>query len=251
MCDNTTNCNVDLVNIKEPEDVDLRYNLTNPCGFIQPGDGRCVETFRSTFQDWVADIKVEAAEHGNSDYNDMLWIGHIGWWVDRDNSCHCAGKAVDVSKIQWNGTSCEPCDGHHQGSSRQIRRYLGVDASFRKYFKWVLDGWYNAAHADHFHVSSHYETPVIVLSKESVSDTVFVQSVCNNFNDAGLTISGVWGQKTEDAFLAINRAWHFSTFRCDPFTSHEAYNNWLHRVIAAGFGNLDAWDVRIGDSCII
>lgn len=251
MCDDTVDCDVDLVTIEAPGGVDLRYNLTDPCGFVQPGGGQCLESFRDTCRDWVNDLEAEAAEHGNSDYNTMEWIGHIGFWANRDNSCHCAGKAADISKIQWNGTSCEPCNGHHQGTSTQKRRYLAVDASLRKYFKWTLDGWYNAAHADHFHASSHYATSRIVLARASFSDTAFVQAVCNNFNDAGLEINGVWGSKTETAFTNINSAWNFSTFRCSPFISHSAYTNWLHRVIAAGFANIDASDVDVDDTCVL
>jgi hypothetical protein len=250
MCDDTQNCDVDLVTIKEPAHVDLRYNLTDPCGFVQPGDALCQEVFRQTCRDWANDIEAESKAHGNKDYDTMEWIGHIGFWVDRQNSCHCAGLAADISKIQWNGTACSPCNGHHEGTQTQIRRYLAVDASLRKYFKWTLDGWYNDAHADHFHASSHYETPLIVLSKESMSDTAFVQAVCINFNDADLVISGNWGGLTDAAFEDINAAWDYDVTKCDPFLSHNAYNDWLHRVMAAGFANKEASAVRIHDSCI-
>jgi hypothetical protein len=249
MCDDTVDCGVDLVTIEEPGHVDLRYNLTDPCGFVQPGDGLCVEAFRQTCRDWANDLKEESAKHGSSKYATMKWIGHIGFWVDRDNSCHCAGKAADISKIRWNGVACKPCDGHHQGTSKQIRRYLAVDASLRKFFKWTLDGWYNAAHSDHIHASSHYATRDIVLSKESVSDTVFVQAVCNNFNEADLKISGDWGGRTDAAFESINQAWDFQVSKCDPFQSHAAYNDWLHRVMVAGFGNKRASLVNVNDSC--
>jgi hypothetical protein len=250
MCDDTVDCDVSLVTISEPGGVDLRYNLIDDCGFVQPGDGKCVSSFRQTCRNWVDYLEAESAEHGNSDYDTVEWIGHIGFWVDRDNSCHCAGKAVDISKIQWNGVQCRPCKRDWQGTTERKRRYLAVDASLRKYFKWMLDGWYNDAHADHFHASSHYDAQAIVLSKASISDTVFVQAVCNHINGADLAINGIWGPETDAAFASINAAWDYDVTKCDPFLSHTAYSDWLHRVIAAGFANIGASDVNVGDGCV-
>jgi hypothetical protein len=249
VCDNTTNCDVDLVAITNPGAVDLRYNNVDPCGFVQPGDAQCVKSFRDTCQAWVNNLQYESATHGSSLYDKMSWIGHIGFWVPRSGSCHCAGKAMDISKIQWNGVGFEACNGDHAGSTSQRRRYLAVDASLRRFFKWTLDAWYNSAHLDHIHASSHYSVSNIVLDKASISDTVFVQAVCNNFNGAGLKIDGAWGSLTDAAFAAINRAWNFDASRCNPFSSHGAYSNWLHRSIAAGFANTNAVGTHISDSC--
>jgi hypothetical protein len=249
MCDTTVDCDVPLVSIEKPGDVDLEYNWKDPCYFEDPGDAQCVSSFRDTCRSWANDLEFESSSHGNSDYDTMNMIGHIGFWVDRANSCHCAGKAMDISKIEWNGVVCEPCRADHSGSSTRKRRYLAVDASLRRFFKWTLDGWYDSAHSDHIHASSHYAESAIVLSKSSKSDTVFVQAVCNNFDSAGLVIDGIWGPLTDAAFADINSAWDFDVSQCSPFTSHSAYRDWLHRVIAAGFANVSASGVDVNDGC--
>jgi hypothetical protein len=249
MCDTTVDCDVTRVDIKEPGGIDLQYNDEDPCGFDQPGNGSCVSSFRDTCRDWANDLEYESSTHGNSDYDSVEWIGHIGFWVDRPNSCHCAGKAMDISTIQWKSVDCEPCRGDHKDTRTRKRRYLAVDASLRKFFKWTLDGWYDDAHADHIHASSHYTVSNIVLSKSSRSDTVFVQAVCNNFDSAGLDIDGVWGPATDGAFNDINLAWDFSVAECDPFTSHNANEDWLHRVMAAGFADIGASQVGLNDGC--
>lgn len=250
MCDDTQNCNVSLVGITAPGGVDLRYNQTDPCGFVQPGDAQCTSGYRDRFRDWVDDIKFESSFHGNSNYDTMSWIGHIGFWVPKSGSCHCAGKAADVSKIQWNGVAFNACSGAHGSSNRTIRRrYLAVDATMRRFFKWTLDGWFDAAHHDHIHASTHFGISNVVLDRNAKSDTVFVQAVCNNFNGAGLVIDGDWGPLTEAAFDDINRAWDFSVGKCNPFNSHSAYVNWLHRPIAAGFADVGAGGANIVDSC--
>jgi hypothetical protein len=253
MCDTTLNCNVSLVTITAPGGVDLRYNQTDPCGFVQPGDGRCTSAFRDTCRDWVDDLEFESSFHGNNNYATMSWIGHIGFYNPNpppQGSCHCAGKAADISKIQWNGVAFQACNGDHASGNRTVRRrYLAVDASIRRYFKWALDGWFDSDHHDHIHSSSHYTTPNIVLDKNARSDTVFVQAVCNNFNGAGLVIDGDWGPLTDAAFSDINSAWNFSVSKCNPFNSHSAYVNWLHRPIAAGFADIGAGSVNISDGC--
>jgi hypothetical protein len=249
MCDDTTDCDVPLVDIAKPGGVDLQYNHADPCEFEQPGDARCASSFRETCRSWVNDLEFESSIHGNSNYGTVSWIGHIGFHVDRPDSCHCAGKAMDISRIQWNGVACEPCNGDHAGTSAKKRRYLAVDASLRRFFKWTLDGWYDPAHADHIHASSHYTESAVVLAKSSRSDTVFVQAACNNFDSAGLVIDGVWGPDTDAAFAQINSAWDFDVSRCNPFTSHNGYRDWLHRVIAAGFANVGASGAGIVDGC--
>lgn len=250
MCDSTTNCSVPLVSFGSIGGVDLKYNDADPCHYIDPGNTSAQSSFKSTCDSWVAALAAESAAHGNSNYDTLQWIGHIGFWVNRSNSCHCAGKAMDMSKVQWNGVACQPCNGDHASSNRTVRRrYLAVDATLRFFFKWTLDGWYNAAHGDHIHASSHYASADIVLDKASVSDTVFVQAVCNNFNDAGLDIDGAWGPLTDAAFSDINDVWDFDDSRCNPFILRGAYGAWLHRAAACGFADVGAASAGIRDRC--
>jgi hypothetical protein len=229
---------------------DLKEHTGN-CNHNTNPVARAERTFYDKCVEWRDTLELESSAHGNSDYNTLEMIGHIGFFVSKYNSCHCIGKAFDLTKVRWNGVDSEPCDGDHASNSRtKRRRYLAVDASLRKHFKWVLDGWYDLPHTSHIHASAHYPVQsTIVLDKNSESDTVFVQAVCNNFDGGGLVIDGIWGNATDSAFNDINLAWDFSVAACDPFTSHDAYVDWLHRVMAAGFADVGAGQVDLADEC--
>jgi hypothetical protein len=123
--------------------------------------------------------------------------------------------------------------GDYNAGDRTVRRrYIAVDASCRRYFKYTLDGWYNPDHTNHIHVDLH---TVPVFSKDSISDTGFIQAVCNNFDGAGLEIDGVWGPKTQDAWRDVNDAWRYNG--CDPFSNEVATAEWCNFVMAHGFAD--------------
>jgi hypothetical protein len=126
------------------------------------------------------------------------------------------------------------------------------------YFKDTLDGWYTTAncadddsHLNHIHVASHFATPDIVLDKNSCPDTLFIQAVCNNFDGAGLSIDGGWGPATDNAWDHINNVWNWGGGGCgNVFQNHDAYSKWLHRVVYAGFSDVNAAGVPTGlDGC--
>lgn len=202
-------------------------------------------------------LKDESDLHGDSAYNSLNWLAHIGMFTCKAG-CHGQGKAIDIRRIKWNGTDCCPGGGDHAASSRTVRRrYLAVDATLRMYFKFVLDGWFTTAtcgaddnsHTNHFHAETHFAVSDIVLDKGACSDTVFIQAVCNNFNGAGLTIDGDWGPLTQAAWDDINNAWGWGGCG-SPFSSHTAYEKWLHRVVYAGFSDVGASSVPSGlDGC--
>jgi hypothetical protein len=252
MCDtNDPPCSmIDEYEFSEIGPTDLKEH-TGDCNHNTVPKASAERTFYDKCVEWRDTLELESAAHGNSHYNKLEMIGHIGFFVSKYNSCHCIGKAFDLTKVKWNGVDSEPCDGDHASPFRtQRRRYLAVDASLRKHFKWVLDGWYDALHANHIHASAHYPLQsTIVLDKNSQSDTVFVQAVCNNFNGANLVIDGIWGPATGAAFNDINLDWDFSVAACDPFTSHDAYVDWLHRVMIAGFADISASLVSLNDGC--
>jgi hypothetical protein len=185
--------------------------------------------------DWIAPLRYFSAAYGPKAINEVKWIGHAGAYVCKPG-CHGRGRAIDLNRIQWNGAATNMYGGDHASSNRTVRRrYLAVDASCRRYFKYTLDGWYNAQHANHIHVDTH-TTPV--LDRSSSSDTKFVQAVCNNFNGAGLTVDGSWGSTTERAWKQLNAAWGYQG--CDPFSSQVAYSEWCNFVMAHGFKDVTA-----------
>ena len=257
MCDDTTCCPPCVnnpVSFTAIGGVDLRYHNGARYTCIHTTDTTPTATtaFKNRADNWVNRLEAESSLHGGSGYSTLQWIGHIGFATCDTTSCHAAGRAMDMTKLVWNGNVCEPCAKDHTGDRTKKRRYLAVDATLRMYFKWVLDGWFDASHDNHIHASNHFTNlDNVVLDRAASSDTFFVQAVCNNFNGAGLMVDGSWGSKTEAAWDNINNTWGWEPAKCgSPFQSHAAYEKWLHRVVYAGFSDVGASGVPTGlDGC--
>lgn len=157
---------------------------------------RATEAFRVTAANWMATLKLWSANAGYSGVKD---IGSAGFYVAKAGQ-HGAGTAMDLSIVRWHdGRVSDMFNGHHASSSRTLRRrYLAVEASLRVYFRFVLDGNYDAAHRNHFH-ADFGGLPHRRLLTSSRADTVFLQAVCNNFTGTALAIDGVWGPRTSGA----------------------------------------------------
>jgi hypothetical protein len=189
-------------------------------------------SFYNQLVSWIGLLRYFGGAYGGSGFSDLRWIGHVGAYVCKPG-CHGRGKAIDLNRIQWNGAVVDMYGGDHAAADRTVRRrYLAVDACCRRFFKYTLDGWYNAQHENHIHIDDH---TVPILSKSSTSDTGFVQAVCNNFNGAGLQVDGVWGAATQTAWKKLNETWGYGGF--DPFNSEAAYAEWCNFVMAHGFAD--------------
>jgi len=196
---------------------------------------RAERSFYRKLEDWIWSLRTFSSTYGPKGLQQVRWIGHVGAYVCK-TGCHGRGRAIDLNRVQWNGAATDMYGGDHASTNRTARRrYLAVDACCRQYFKYTLDGWYNAQHTNHIHIDDH-TTPV--LDKSSKSDTGFVQAVCNNFNGAGLTVDGVWGTSTQEAWRALNKKWGYGG--CDPFSSQLAYSDWCRFVMAHGFRDVGA-----------
>lgn len=157
---------------------------------------RATETFRVAAANWMATLRLWSA---NAGYPGITSIGTAGFYVNKAGQ-HGAGTAMDLSIVRWNdGRVSDMFNGHHASSSRALRRrYFAVEASLRVYFRYVLDGNYNAAHRNHFH-ADFGAMPYRRLLRSSRADTVFLQATCNNFIGSGLAVDGVWGPRTSSA----------------------------------------------------
>jgi hypothetical protein len=208
-----------------------------PIKYGSPGDYtrkeiRCERKLYTELVDWLATLKQYSTVFGGWGMNEVKYLGHVGAYVCKPG-CHGVGQAFDINRIQWNGVATDMYGGDHNAGDRTVRRrYIAVDASCRRYFKYTLDGWYNPDHTNHIHVDLH---TVPVFSKDSISDTGFIQAVCNNFDGAGLEIDGVWGPKTQDAWRDVNDAWRYNG--CDPFSNEVATAEWCNFVMAHGFAD--------------
>lgn len=240
MCDDSTTCG--MTNPRQFSSIDgtpIKYS--GSCSGWTQQSVRAESAFYDRSVSWIQTLRFFSSSYGGSGFGQLNWLGHVGFYVCSGNkpTCHKRGLAMDLSWVKWGGYTLKICNGAHASSSREVRRrYLAVDASLRRYFHWVLDGWFNTDHHTHIHASLHHTTPY--LDKNARSDVVFVQAVCNNFNGAGLTIDGIWGSQTESAWRAINSAWGYDTSICDPTTNSSAWAEWCNQVMRHGFANVAA-----------
>jgi hypothetical protein len=208
--------------------------------FSERTAGRRVEqrTFASTgaFHDrlvrWVQDLRDVAWRFGG--FGEMQRIVTAGIFVEKPGQ-HGLGQAMDLDQVQWANGSVTPYWREHESADPLVvRRYLALDAICRRHFRYVLDGRYNEAHADHLHMD--FGGGAIRCDRASRSDTVFVQQVCNAHMDAGLAISGDWDRATNAAFTEAKRRLGVGG---DPHTSASEWRWWLFRSASCGFADVD------------
>ncbi|WP_186763487.1 extensin family protein [Lentzea tibetensis] len=193
-----------------------------------PRNWQATQAFYNALVAWIRDLRSLSAGYGSISY-----LVSAGFYVNKPGE-HGAGTAMDLDHVKWSGgNSISPLDKHHASTNAAIRkRYLATEAVCRRRFRYVLDGWYNADHADHIH-SDFGGMPVRVL-KDSESDTKFVQAMCNNFRGAGLAIDGVWGPATQSAFNGAKSALAVTG---DPHTSSAVWQGMLSKIAQKGFAN--------------
>lgn len=165
-------------------------------------------------------------------YGRLRWIGTAGAYVNKPGY-HGLGRAFDLDIVQWRHAGCRPLRYHHVSSKlARRRRYIAVDALARRWFKYVLNGFYNAAHRDHL----HFDTGggALVFNPGYRSDTVFIQRAANVMIGANLVIDGIYGPLTDRAFYIMKR-------RADVphrvSTSPRAYRRFLWRLAIQAFRN--------------
>ncbi|RSM91646.1 hypothetical protein DMH04_01315 [Kibdelosporangium aridum] len=193
-----------------------------------PRNWQCTQEFYDRLVLWIRDLRSLASAYGS-----ITYVVSAGFYVNKPGE-HGAGTAADIDHIQWSsGTVCTPLDRHHASTNIALRRrYLGLDAVTRRRFRYVLDGWYNADHADHIH-ADFGGLPIRLLTG-SQSDTKFIQAACNNFRNAGLTVDGDWGPLTQSAYNSMKSALGVSG---DPTAGAAAYQQLLSGIAQHGFAN--------------
>jgi len=193
-----------------------------------PRNWQCTQAFYDQLVNWIRDLRSSSSGYGSVSY-----LVSAGFYVNKAGQ-HGAGTAMDLDHVQWSsGRVCTPLDRVHASTDAALRkRYLAVDAICRRRFRYVLDGWYNAAHADHIH-SDFGGLPVRCVTGSS-SDVKFVQAMCNNFRNAGLVVDGIWGPKTQTAFNGAKSALGITG---DPHTSSAAWQSMLSGIASRGFAN--------------
>jgi hypothetical protein len=164
-----------------------------------------IENYRarstSAFEDKLDSFSREVASVAPQWYGELRYFATAGAYVNKPKY-HGLGRAFDLDMVRWRHATCGPILGHHVSERRATRRrYIGVDALARRWFKYVLDGWYNSAHRDHMHLDDG--GGALVFNTSYRSDTVFIQAAANMMIGAGLVIDGIYGPKTNDAFAVM------------------------------------------------
>jgi hypothetical protein len=172
--------------------VPLRYVRTSPD--IMAYRARSTSRFEKKLDNFSRDV----ARVAPRSYGTLQYFGTAGAYVSKPKY-HGLGRAFDLDVVRWSRATCGPILGHHRHERRAVRRrYIGVDALARRRFKYVLDGWYNAAHRDHMHLDDG--GGALVFNVGYRSDTVFIQATANVMINADLVIDGLYGPKTNRAF---------------------------------------------------
>lgn len=152
----------------------------------------------SAFENKLDDFSRDLAKIAPKSYGRLQYFGTAGAFVNKPKY-HGLGRAFDLDLVRWRHVTCGPILGHHTYRYRIVqRRYIGVDALSRRRFKYVLDGWYNAAHRDHIHFDDG--GGALVFNVHYRSDTVFIQAAANLMMGADLVIDGIYGPRTRVAF---------------------------------------------------
>lgn len=219
-----------------------------PTMYIRSGDGvrrpagfRCTYGFYDQLVLWVQYLKAIAAAAG-PEYAQLEWITSAGAYVNKPGE-HGAGTALDLDEVKFAGGPLIAPIARPQDSTDPLvrRQYYALDAMSRTHFRWCLDANYNAAHEDHIHQDFGGMPPV--LGQDSSSDTLFIQGMLNEFQDARLAVDGIWGPLTQGAFDESVRRLGYSG---DPHGNTEDYRRYLDLVAAKGFVGAD-FPVAVGE----
>ncbi|MGH3665314.1 MAG: extensin family protein [Egibacteraceae bacterium] len=223
---------------------EAHYSTINgvPLYYFRYADGKArrvsiysTYAFKKRLNQWVAALGKVSRNNGGPRYGAIERIVTAGAYVNRSGQ-HGEGTAFDLDQIRWKGgIKCTPYRHVHAARSRSHRRrYLALDAMTRRHFRYVLDGWYNSAHADHIHLD--FGGRPTTCSRGSRSDTVFVQSLCNNLISTGIAgpVDGIWGSQTEAAFQTSLRRVRVGG---DPFGNRFVWRRYLWRVAMHGFAD--------------
>ncbi len=131
---------------------------------------------------WIRHLRYLSGKYGDATaYDTLTYLVLAGAYVCRNDGCvslHNYGRAIDLDRVSWsNGLVSDPYFHHHASSYRRVRRrYLALDAVCRRYFRYVLDGYYNSAHTDHVHMDDS-ALPAVCRKESPATPSLFRSAV--------------------------------------------------------------------------
>lgn len=146
-----------------------------------------------------------------------------GAFVDKPNSQHQHGQALDIDGIFWSNHSFIT-----KNYPSQKHFYLGIEAILRKHFGTVLQYSYDRRHEDHLHVDIG-TTPDFKTSWKSY--TYFAQTSLNVLFEETLIEDGIWGPQTSAAVKRVFEALDIEL----PITTKKNWQAYLDACIPLAF----------------
>lgn len=217
-----------LVSFSAIDGTPVYYWRSNP-GNQNPVTWRCTQEFLDTLVVWIRELRSISQQAG---YGGIEYLVSAGFYVNKPGQ-HGAGTAMDLDVVQWaSGQVSSPLNRDHTSSDDAVaRRYLAVEATLRRQFCYVLDGWY-PDHADHFHADFASMPPLLRTGSQSA--TFFIQATCNRFQGSGLAIDGIWGPNTQREYDRMRSTLGITG---DPTADIAVYRDLLHKIALHGFAN--------------
>lgn len=211
---------------------DVPVQRSCPTFYERFADGRPASQFEfqaspeffELFPSWLANLAGAAP----SSFGRIHRLVSAGFYVNKPGA-HGAGRAMDVDEVTWGNAVIRPKARQHESGDADVLRYLGLDAICRRHFPVVLDGWFNAEHADHIHAEG---IGAPLLDKRARSATLFCQQVCNRVFGNALVADGVWGDKTQ---AAMDQAQARIGVGGDLAADSGAWRQWLRAVAEIAF----------------
>lgn len=213
----------------------IRFSEVNRVPLFYPGTREYTATsnreFYARLEDFIRDLKREVPGSRGS----MRRIYTLGAYVDKpEYHGRDGGRAFDLASVHWQHMIISPLAGEHASDRSKIRHYLGLEAMCRRWFDYVLDGWYDTAHANHLHLDDAFRDrgARLVLDIHRRSMVLFVQAACRYIFDQRVEIDGNFGPQTQ---AALRKAKQQVSVTGDLEKSEASWRGFLRRTANKAF----------------
>lgn len=222
------------------------WSVSAPSTYHPPPNYVSIETnFLATADSMIQVFNYHATASPN--LANIRYIGNVGFYVPKAG-WHGEGRAGDLSQLEFtNDTFVCTSWSWRQSDLTNQRKYLGMVAGCRRSVSTVLTRWTNVAHEDHIHFDDGAtmtslrpnQPPHGGTTSGKRNDTLLVQAAANLLAGASLTVDGIWGAATEDAYIDLLERMDMKCLDPKVNTSHAViffdYISW-HGLAAAPAG---------------
>lgn len=180
------------------------------------------------------------------------WVGSAGTFACVSGQ-HGSGSAFDLTRINGEGNILIDMNRHWRSGQSQAnrKRYLGVIASCRMYFRVVLNGWHDTdgTHDNHIHVDNAGSGGRIALrnSPNNRTDTTIVQVAARLLGiNSSIDVDRIWGPVTNQAFQDLRSAFGMSNLP-SPIGHTLSTSRFLQLIVRTALANGRAGDYTVND----